>query len=97
MGSEIYHHSFLPFAEDQAVSESAHSGADFDRPSTRVVHNAILKGPAVGTPDPVCDRAVDEGSPEENEDHHWHNASSLSNGAHDDGGCGSAELHLIGL
>ncbi|KAL9097965.1 MAG: hypothetical protein Q9163_006278, partial [Psora crenata] len=94
--TEIGHHLLLTPAQDEAVRQRGQTGADFDRPSPGVVQHAVIKAPSAGIPHPTGDRAVDEGRPEEDEDHEREHPASLRSGSGSDGGCGGAELHLCG-
>lgn len=93
--AEVHHHLLVTSAEDPGVGESRHAGTDLDGDTTGVVEDAVLEGPAVGVPNPVCERAVDEGSPEEDEDHAGNDAATLSNGADGKRTSDGAEHHLV--
>lgn len=55
----------------------------------------MSEAPAVGVPDPVGERAVDEGSPEEGEDHGGNNTTTLSNSTDRESSSDSEEHHLV--
>ena len=95
MWAKVDHHLLLPLAKDQGVRESRHSGSNLDRTTACVVHDAILEGPAVGIPGPACYGAVDKGGPEEDEDHHGHQAAAFGDCSDNDGSCSGAELQLL--
>lgn len=95
MGAEVDHHLLLTSAEDHGVSKSGHARADFDGPSASVIHDTIFEAPAINVPCPAGDRTVNEGSPEEDEDHERKDSTSFGDGSSNDGGGRGAELHLV--
>jgi hypothetical protein len=94
MRAEVQHHLLLTSAEDHRVCQSGHTGSDFDRSSTSVVEDSPFESPAVDVPDPASNWAVNEGCPDEEEDHHWDEAAAFSDGTNDDSTSDGAELHL---
>ena len=72
-------------AEEDRVDQARHARADLDRPAAGVVEDTELERPALGRPDPVDDRAVDQGRPAEEEDAGGEDAASLGGGADQDG------------
>lgn len=95
MRAEVQHHLLIAASEDPRVGQRRHSGTDLDGATTGVVEHAVLEGPAIGIPNPVGQRAVDNGGPKESEDHGGDDTTALSRGS-DHQGCGdTAELHLV--
>lgn len=94
MGTEVDHHLLLASAEDQGVSQSGHTGDDFDRASTSVVEDSIVESPSVDVPHPAGNGAVNKGRPEENEDHERENPTPFGDGSSSDGGGDGTELQL---
>lgn len=92
MRTEVDHHLLLSSAEHHGVCQSGQTRADFDRPSTGVVHDSVFESPAVEVPCPAGDGAVDEGSPEEHENHEWKNAATFGDSSSDDGTSHGTEL-----
>jgi hypothetical protein len=92
--TEVEHHLFLASSENHRVGKSRHTRTDFDGTASCVIEDTPLEGPSVGTPNPASDRAVDESSPEEDEDHAGNQATTLSDGTNDNGSSNSTELHL---
>jgi len=92
--AEVEHHPFLATAQDHRVREGGQTGADLDGATTGVVHDAVLVGPAVDVPRPAGEGAVDDGGPDEGEDHGRQQTAAFRNGAHDDRSGDGAELHL---
>lgn len=95
MRAEVHHHLLVAAAEDPGVGQGGHTGTDLDGDTASVVKDAVLEAPAVGVPDPVGKRAVDDGGPEENEDHAGNDATTLSDSADGEGGSDTAEHHLV--
>ena len=94
MRSEIQHHPLLPSAKNPRVCQRRHAGSNLDRSTSCIVKPTPFEEPAIDIPCPTCDRAVYDCGPEEDEDHHGNEATSLGNGTDNDGGCDGAELHL---
>ena len=94
MRAEVEHHAFLATSEDHGVGEGRETGADFDGTTAGVIHHAPFVAPAVGVPNPAGEGAVDDGGPDEDEDHGGEEAASFGDGTHDNGGGDSTELHL---
>ncbi len=94
VGPEVEHHLLVAAAEDPRVGEGGDAGADLDGPAAGVVEHAVLESPAVDVPDPAGERAVDEGGPEEGEDHGGDDAAALRGAADNEGGGNGAEHHL---
>lgn len=94
MGSEVDQFAFLSAAKHPGVGKTTNTRADFYRSSSCVIQNAPGESPAVGAPYPAGDRSVDEGDPEEDEDHGGHEATSFSNSSHQDCYSYAAEFHL---
>lgn len=80
--------------EDPGVCEATDARANLDRAATGVVEDAPLEAPAVETPSPAGDGGVDDGDPEEGEDHGGHEATALCDRAHQDAYSDSTELEL---
>ncbi|KAI6770237.1 hypothetical protein HG530_004866 [Fusarium avenaceum] len=93
--TEVHHHLLVTSAENPGVGKSGHTGANLDRNTTSVVENTVSETPAVGVPDPVGKRAVDESGPEKDEDHAGNNTTSLSNSTDCKSTSDSAEHHLV--
>lgn len=94
MRAEVQHHLLLTTSENHRVGEGRHSGYDFDGTSTSIVENTPLESPAVDIPNPACYGAVDNGSPEEDENHHRDKSTTFGDGSYNNGGGNGAELHL---
>lgn len=94
VGAEVEHHLLLAATEDHRVGEGSATGDDLDGSSTSIVESTPHEEPAVRVPGPVCNRAVYDGGPEPDEDHHGNKTTALSNATDDDGSSDSAELHL---
>ena len=97
MRAEVDHHLLLPSPEDHRVSQSGHTRTDFDGSATGIVHDTVIESPAIHIPGPASNGTVDEGRPEENEDHHGDQAATLSNSSNDNGASRGSELHLQGV
>lgn len=95
MRAEVEHHLLLTTSEDHGVGQSAATGGDFDRASTSVIETTPRKKPAIDIPRPVCDRAVYDGGPEPDEDHHGNQATALGDGTDNDSRRDTAKLHLL--
>lgn len=95
MRSKVHHHAFVAAAEDPGVGKGGHARADLDGDAAGVVDDAVLEAPAVRVPDPVRERAVDEGRPEKGEDHAGDDAAALGDGADGQSGRDGAEHHLV--
>lgn len=95
MGAEVHHHALVAAAEDPGVGERGDTGANLDGDTAGIVEDAVLEAPAVGVPDPVGERAVDESGPEEGEDHAGDDTATLGDGADGEGGSDGAEHHLV--
>lgn len=94
VGAKVEHHLLVAATKDPGVSESRHSGADFDGTAASIVKHTILESPAIGAPSPISDGAVNECGPEEDENHSRDDATTLGSGSdHECGGDGT-ELHL---
>jgi len=93
--AEVEHHLLLATSEDHGVGERRHARNDLDGSATGVVKNTPAEGPTTRSPHPAGDRAVDECSPDEDEDEERHEATALSDGTCDNGGSDGAELHLV--
>ncbi len=94
MRTEVDHHLLLASAKDQRVGQSGHTGDDFDRATTSVVEDSIVESPPVDIPRPAGDGAVDQGRPEEHEDHERKDSTTFGDGSSGDGGSGGTELQL---
>lgn len=95
MGSKVHHHSFVAAAENPRVREGRDARADFDGDAAGVVEDAMGSTPAIGVPNPVGKRAVDERGPEKGKDHTGDDASSLGDGTDREGRGDGAEHHLV--
>jgi hypothetical protein len=80
---------------NHGVGKCGHTRHDFDGSTTCVVEDTPAECPSVPAPRPACNRAVDEGCPEEDEDEEWDEATTLCDSAGDNGGGDGAELHLV--
>lgn len=94
MRSKIDHHLLLTSAEDHGVGKSGHARADFDGPSTGVIHDPVVEAPSIDVPCPASDGAVYDRSPEEQEDHERENSTSLGDTSGNNSSGGGTELHL---
>src|SRR6266480_3398515 len=70
-------------ADHQRDDERGHARADVDDRAAREVERAELVQPAVGRPDPVGDRRVDEDRPQDREEHERAEALPLGERARD--------------
>lgn len=95
VGTEVHHHLLVAAAKNPGVGESGHAGTDLDGNTTGVVEDAVNVAPAVRVPNPVGQRTVDEGGPEEDKDHGGNDATALGNGTNGEGGSDGAEHHLV--
>ena len=86
VGTEVHHHPLVAPPENQGVGHGRHTRNYLDWPASGIVEDAIVEGPAIGIPHPACDGAVDEGGPEEHEDHGGEHAAAFGNGASDESG-----------
>lgn len=93
--TEVHHHLLVAAAQDPRVGKGGHTRANLDGNTTGVVEDAVSEAPAVGVPDPVGERAVHEGGPEEGEDHGGNNAATLSDSADGKSSSDSQEHHLV--
>lgn len=93
--AEVEHHLLLATAENHRVGKRRHTRNDLDGSAAGVVENAPAEGPTARSPNPTCDRAVDECGPDEGEDEERHEAATLSDSACNNGGGDGAELHLV--
>jgi hypothetical protein len=50
-------------ADEVRVGETGRSGSDLDGDAAGIVEDTPLESPAIGGPDPVGERVVDEGGP----------------------------------
>lgn len=80
-------------AEHEGVGKGGGAGGDVDWSSTSEVETTHLEGPAVGVPGPAGNRIVDDGGPDEDEDHAWEHATTVSCRA--DGECGPAGMSVF--
>ena len=71
-------------AEVDGDGEARGPGDDVDRSSSGEVEAAEDEDPAVGVPGPVGDGVVDDGGPDEDEDHERAETTSLCYGANSD-------------
>lgn len=95
MGTEVDELAFSTSAENPGVSETAQTGADLDRASTSVVEHTPFESPTVDVPNPARDGCVDDGGPNESEDHGGENTTTLGHRAHQDGHGNGRELELV--
>lgn len=93
--AEVHHHLLVTAAENPRVGESGHTRANLDGNTAGIVENAVDETPTTGVPDPVCERAVNESGPEEDENHARNNTASLSNSTDGKSSSDSAEHHLV--
>ena len=94
MRAEVDHHLLLPSPKDHRVCQSGHTRTDFDGSTTGVIQHTPSEAPATGVPSPASNGTVDEGRPEEDEDHHGNQSTTLSHGSNNDGSSGGSKLHL---
>lgn len=95
MRAKVHHHALVAAAEDPGVGKCRNTRANLNGDTTCVVEDAVLEAPAVGVPYPVCQRAVDEGSPEKDKDHAGDDAAALGNGANGESSSDGAKHHLV--
>lgn len=95
VGAEVHHHLLVAAAENPRVGESRHARADLNGDTASIVENTVGEAPAVGVPDPVGERAVDEGGPAEDEDHGGNDSATLSNSADRKSTGDGTEHHLV--
>jgi len=93
--AEVQHHLLLSASQNHRVGQCRQTRADFDGPAAGVIEHTVLVTPPVDVPRPAGNGTVNEGRPEEDEDHHGDQTTSFGDGAHNDCGRGGAELHLI--
>lgn len=96
MRAEVEHHPFLTTTEDHRICERRQARSNLDRSTTCIVHDAVLVRPSIGIPHPADQRAVDDSGPNKSKDHGRKQATTLSNGTHDNSHSNSTELHLYG-
>lgn len=73
-------------AEHQGVGESGGTGGNVDGSTSGKVEGAEGEQPAVAVPGPVSNRVVDDGGPDEGEDHRGENATTVGDGTKSEGG-----------
>lgn len=95
MRAKVLQEAIRATTEDAGVCKTTDTRADFDGAATSVVKDTPFIGPAIGVPDPVGDRAVDYGCPDEAEDHSGEETAALSDAAHDDCEGDCAEHALV--
>ena len=83
-------------ADEQRGHQRRHAAAEVDDGATGEVEDPEAEEPAVGRPDPVGDRGVDEGRPGDGEQHEGLEALALGEGAGDQGRGDDGEHHLEG-
>src|SRR2546421_6333907 len=81
-------------AEHEGSDQGRNAGADMDDGPAGEVERAELVKPSPRAPDPVRDRVVDEGRPEQREDHEGLEALPFSERAADQGGRDNGKHHL---
>ena len=94
MRAEVEHHLLLAPSENPRIGKCGQTRADFDRTSTSIVQTSPLEEPSVDVPCPAGERAVYNGSPAPDEDHHGDEATTLSDTTDDDSSGDGTELHL---
>lgn len=94
MGPEVDEFSLVPASNDPRVRETSHTGTNLDRSSTGKVQYTVFECPSVNVPNPASDRCIDEGNPEEDEEHGGHQASSFGDGTHKNCDGNAAEFKL---
>ncbi|KAH3660102.1 hypothetical protein OGAPHI_007307 [Ogataea philodendri] len=67
--SEVDHQMLTALSEKIRNNKASKTRQDLDRATPSVIKNPPVMGPAVWTPNPICDRAVDQGQPQEREHH----------------------------
>lgn len=93
--TEVHHHLLVASAENPRVGEGRHTGADLDGDTASVIEDTVLETPSVGVPDPVGERAVDEGSPAKDEDHGGNDTATFGDGSDSESSCDGTEHHLV--
>lgn len=71
MWAKVGHHLLLASTQHERICKGGHAGGNLDGPTARIVHDTVLVTPPIDVPRPAGNRAVDEGGPEEEEDHEW--------------------------
>lgn len=94
MRAEVQHHLLLAATENPRVGEGRHSGYNLDGASASVVQSTPGEEPSFRTPGPARYGAVDDCSPDPDEDHHRNQASAFGNSSDDNGSGDGTELHL---
>ncbi len=101
VGLEVLDAEALAGADDDGSGEAGHAGANMNDVTAGVVEGASAEQETVGGPLPMCDDAVHEEMPKEDEDDHRRELHSLSKGAADDcggdDGEGALEHHEDGF
>ena len=82
-------------AEHQRVGKSASARGNVDGTATSKVVAGQVVQPAVAVPCPVCDRVVDNGGPDEDEDEGGQNATTVRNGTNGKGWRDGGEHALV--
>lgn len=94
MRSEVEHHLLMSTAKNPRIGERRQTGANLDGTTSSIVQDTIVVRPPIDVPDPTGEGAVDESSPEENEDHGREHATTFCHRTNDESGCHTAEHHL---
>src|ERR1700737_203591 len=82
------------FAEHDGIRESSGARGNMDRSAPCEIETTHLVYPAVRIPSPASDRVIDEGSPDENENHARKHASAFRSSADGEGRSNSSEHAL---
>ena len=83
------------FAKVDRDSEASHTRRDMDGRSTCEIKPAKDKRPSIGVPRPAGDGVVDDGGPDEDENHNRAETTAFSDGTHGEGGGDGSEHKLI--
>lgn len=83
------------FAKVDGDSEGGGSGGDVDGRSTSEIETAKDEGPAIAVPCPAGDGVIHKGRPDEDEDHHWAEFSSLGDGTNGEHRGDGSEHELV--
>lgn len=94
MGPKVDEFSRTTAAQDPGVGETSHARSNLDRTAAGIIEDAPFEAPSVNAPSPARDWAVDEGDPEEAEDHRRHDASALCDRTHQNANSDSTKLEL---
>lgn len=83
------------FSEHQRVSQSGGAGGNMDRGATGKVKTTHVEGPAGAVPGPASNGIIDDGGPDEGEDHGGQDATTLSGSTNGEGNGDGGEHALV--